>query len=96
MRKALREADLGVAEMADYLGVARGSVSNWINGRISPSVQTLRLWAMRCGVPYEWLVSGGVPQQSQHPASALRARQDSNLQPSDPHSVHCLRMAPAA
>jgi transcriptional regulator with XRE-family HTH domain len=58
MRKALREADLGVQEMAAYLGVARNTVSTWINGRIEPSTQTLRLWALRCGVPYPWLAYG--------------------------------------
>jgi len=58
MRKALRTSDVGVQEMATYLGVARNTVSTWINGRISPSRQTLRLWALRCGVPYEWLVGG--------------------------------------
>ena len=55
MRKALRTAGLGVAEMADYLDVSRTSVSNWINGRVMPSTQTLRLWSMRTGVPFEWL-----------------------------------------
>jgi transcriptional regulator with XRE-family HTH domain len=55
MRKALRHADLGVQEIADYLGVSRNTASTWINGRIVPSTQTLRLWAMRCGVSYEWL-----------------------------------------
>jgi DNA-binding XRE family transcriptional regulator len=59
MRKALREADIGVQEMAAYLGVARNTVSTWINGRIEPSTQTLRLWALRCGVSYEWLVDDG-------------------------------------
>ena len=60
MRKALRTSDTGVQEMADYLGVARNTVSNWINGRIQPSTQTLRLWALRCGVPYSWLLGEGV------------------------------------
>ena len=58
MRKALREAGIGVGEMAAYLGVARTTVSNWVNGRIEPSVQTLRLWALRCGVDYNWLRDG--------------------------------------
>jgi transcriptional regulator with XRE-family HTH domain len=58
MRKALRDADIGVHDMADYLGVARNTVSTWINGRHPASMQTMRLWAMRCGVPYEWLRSG--------------------------------------
>lgn len=60
MRKALRQAGVAVSEMAEYLDVTRGSVSNWINGRVAPSVQTLRLWALRTGVPYEWLVTGEV------------------------------------
>ena len=58
MRKALRVAGIGVSEMADYLGVSRTSVSNWINGRVPPSIQTLRLWALRTGVPYPWLLGG--------------------------------------
>lgn len=55
MRKALRHAGIGVQEMADYLGVSRTSASNWINGRIAPSTQTLRLWALRTGTSYDWL-----------------------------------------
>ena len=58
MRKALRTAHLGVQEMADYLDVSRNTVGTWINGRVDPSVQTLRLWALRTGVPYGWLVTG--------------------------------------
>jgi ribosome-binding protein aMBF1 (putative translation factor) len=55
MRKALRVSGVGVQEIADYLGVTRSTVSTWINGRIEPSVQTLRLWAQQTGVSYEWL-----------------------------------------
>lgn len=58
LRKSLRHAGIGPSEMADYLGVSRQSVGNWINGRIEPSLQTLRLWALRCGVDYEWLAGG--------------------------------------
>jgi transcriptional regulator with XRE-family HTH domain len=58
MRKSLRAAGMGVQEMADYLGVARNTVSTWINGRIEPSTQTLRLWALRTGVPFAWLRDG--------------------------------------
>ena len=75
MRKALRVADLGVAEMADYLGVSRNTVSTWINGRITPSLQSRRLWAMRTGVPLEWLETGTDPDDPSCP------RQDSNLRP---------------
>lgn len=60
MRKGLRHAGVGVQEMADYLGVARSTLGNWLGGRIDPSTQTLRLWAMRCGIDYEWLAFGAV------------------------------------
>ena len=55
LRKALRHAGLGVAEMASYLDVTPRSVGNWINGRVMPSTQTLRLWSLRTGVPFDWL-----------------------------------------
>ena len=58
MRKSLRVTGIGVQEMADYLDVARNTVGNWINGRIHPSTQTLRLWALRTGVSFEWLRDG--------------------------------------
>ena len=52
MRRALRVSHLGVNDMAEYLDVSRTSVSNWINGRIMPTTQTMRLWALRTGVPF--------------------------------------------
>ena len=60
MRLALRHSDLGVQEMADYLGVSRNAASTWLNDRIRPGKQTLRLWAMRTEVPLEWLETGEV------------------------------------
>ena len=79
MRKALRVSGVGVQEMADYLDVARNTVSTWINGRITPNRQTQRLWALRCGVSYEWISTGteatgpgpgtGIPVPIGHPAS---------------------------
>ena len=85
MRKALREADISVQDMAEYLGVGRNTVSTWINGRIHPSVQTLRLWSLRCGVPYEWLTDEKSPRPAGPDGGYRgRARRDSNPQPSDP------------
>jgi transcriptional regulator with XRE-family HTH domain len=63
LRKALREADIGVQEMAEYLGVSRNTVSRWINGAVPPKSHVLRLWALRTGVPYEWLAAGRVPRR---------------------------------
>ena len=90
MRKSLRHSGVGVAEIADYLGVSRTAVSTWINGRIQPSTQTLRLWALRTGVPYEWLRDGDAPG-GQGPDDGC-PRQDSNLRPKRYQSLRSLRM----
>lgn len=58
MRKALREANMTVQEMADYLDVTNSSVSRWINGKAKPSTSTLRDWAKRTGINENWLVNG--------------------------------------
>jgi len=58
MGKALDHAGIGMQEMADYLGVSRTSVSNWIHGRIVPGRQTLLLWSMRTGVDLDWITRG--------------------------------------
>lgn len=63
MRKALRQSGVSVQEMADYLDVVRGTVGNWINGRRPPSKQSLRLWALRTGVDFNWLETGESPHQ---------------------------------
>ncbi|WP_425471491.1 helix-turn-helix domain-containing protein [Tessaracoccus massiliensis] len=82
MRISLRHANLSVQEMADYLGVARTSVGNWLNDRVRISRQTMLLWAMRTGVPITWLETGQAPVDDR--GLEERARRDSNPQPSDP------------
>jgi transcriptional regulator with XRE-family HTH domain len=74
MRKALRTSGVGVQEMADYLGVARNTVSTWINGRIEPSTQTKRLWALRTGVSFEWLEHGEVTPANDEGTRAATTR----------------------
>lgn len=56
--KALRTAGISVQEMADYLDVHRNTVSAWLNGRVQPTTQTQRLWALRTGIPFEWIKDG--------------------------------------
>lgn len=56
--KALDVAGIASGDMADYLGVSRNTISNYINGRTEPRKQTLRLWALRTGAPLEWLQTG--------------------------------------
>lgn len=91
LRKSLRASGVGVQVMADYLGMSRNSISNWINGRAVPDHRTLMLWAMRTGVPLPWLEHG------ESPDDAERARRYSKPQPSDPKSdppiFHLVRAA---
>lgn len=58
LRKALRHADVSVQSMAEYLEVSRNTIGNWINGHTRPRPAEMKLWALRCGVPYEWLIGG--------------------------------------
>ena len=58
MRKSLRHSGMGVGEMALYLGVQRNTVSTWINGHITPSRQTLMLWAEKTETTVRWLETG--------------------------------------
>ena len=56
--KSLDHAGMGMQEMADYLGVSRNSVSNWVHGRVPPNQRTLLLWSMRTGVDIDWITRG--------------------------------------
>lgn len=90
LRKALRQADVSVQQMATYLGVTRRSVGNWINGHFPPSTQTLRLWALRTGVPFEWLSTGKIP------SSEVEGRLGPKFTPRRLHSIGPLLTAAAA
>jgi transcriptional regulator with XRE-family HTH domain len=60
MRKALRGAGITAEDIAADLGVHRATVSRWLNGRGSPPRAIyLKEWAMRTGVPFEWLTGPG-------------------------------------
>lgn len=84
IRKAMRDAGLGVQELADALEVSRTSVSNWINGRTSPRDRDIRAIARMTAVPPVWLRNGESPDKS---VRASRHRQytpwDSNPEPTD-------------
>lgn len=73
LRKALRHADVGIQDMAEYLEVSRNTIGNWINGHTRPRPAEMKMWALRCGVPYEWLV-GGDPNGS-HIRALIRDQQ---------------------
>ena len=58
MRKSLHREGIGVSTMAELLGVSRGSVGNWTNDRVVPSLEVLHRWARITHVPEWWLIDG--------------------------------------
>jgi transcriptional regulator with XRE-family HTH domain len=58
LTKALKHAGMKPGDMRDYLDCSPASLTNWTSGRVRPRTQTLRLWALRTGVSYEWLIGG--------------------------------------
>lgn len=74
MRKALRHGGVSVHAMAEYLDVSLGSLHAWTSGRTKPRVQTLRLWALKTGVDYDWLANGTTTQQSPELSGASDTR----------------------
>jgi transcriptional regulator with XRE-family HTH domain len=61
MLKSRTVAGLTQTELADYLGMSRVSLSRYETGHNRPPLTVLRLWAMRCGVPLDWLRYGDAP-----------------------------------
>lgn len=61
LRKSLHAAGMSSQEMADYLGVNRNTISRYINDEREPKRSVLLLWALRTGVPMEWIETGNTP-----------------------------------
>lgn len=81
LSKSLREAGIGVAQMAGFLGVTRETIGRWINGRGVPRRHALLAWAAVTGVSLEWLETGEA--RATVDAGLLELpRLDSNQQPS--------------
>lgn len=62
LAKALNHSDVSVQEMAVYLGISRNTVGNYIAGRTVARRAIVLAWALRTGVPAEWLLTGEVPE----------------------------------
>lgn len=74
---ALEHADVSVADMADVIGYSVKQTSNYLHGRQHPREGTLRVWAIRCGVPLVWLRDGIVPDDGPGGTSDLRSDRSS-------------------
>jgi transcriptional regulator with XRE-family HTH domain len=72
MAKARRAASLSTNDMTEFLEAHRNSVTGWERDRIRPKLATLRLWAMRCGVPLDWLRYGVTESEDIAPRAQLK------------------------
>lgn len=64
-------AGLDRQELADRMEISRNSVLNAETGRTVPRKIVLNTWAMACGVPVSWIVTGNPPQDGPGPTSGL-------------------------
>ena len=65
LRKAREWADLGQEELARDLGISRQTVTNYERGHVTPRRAVVMAWAMRTGVPVEWITSLGAENPRQ-------------------------------
>lgn len=61
LAKSLHVAGITSNDMAAELEVSRTTISNYLNGRTSPKRLYMRIWALKTGVPLEWLETGEFP-----------------------------------
>jgi transcriptional regulator with XRE-family HTH domain len=61
LKKAREFAGLKQPLLASELGIARSSITNYETDRTTPSKAVIMAWALRCGVPYQWLRTGKIP-----------------------------------
>lgn len=70
LQRSLAHATMTTGDMADELGVARSTISRWVNdGKGRPKAAYLKMWALRTGVPYEWLRDGIAPHHDGGPGT---------------------------
>ena len=65
LNKSLVVSKVSVQGMADFLECHRNTPGGWLNRRVKPRPSSLKLWAQKTGVPYEWLRYGKWPGEDQ-------------------------------
>ena len=61
LRKARESAGLEQTQLAELIGVSRGTIGNTERGLVKPRLIMLRAWALATGVPVEWIQTGEAP-----------------------------------
>jgi transcriptional regulator with XRE-family HTH domain len=91
LRIARESIGLDQDQLADLIGVSRNTIGNMEKGRgkTPPRKLILNAWALACGVPVSWILTGKEtppPNPDGPDGGLLLPRMDSNHQPCD--SLH--------
>lgn len=78
LARALEEADVSNEEMAHEIGRGVTTIRNYLRGRTIPERAVLVTWALRCGVPFDWLSTGVEPQDGDDPGGLEVSRRGCN------------------
>lgn len=91
LQRAREHANLDQAQLAERIGVSRQSVSNYERGLRIPTAALIESWSEATNVDADWIREGESDRSEADDLVdqiaaivALRARRDSNPQPSDP------------
>ena len=72
LAKSLHVAGLNNLDMAEALDVSPNTISNYTNGNTRPRKLYIREWALKTGVPLEWLETGEFPGTPETEKAAAR------------------------
>ena len=72
LKLAMAQADLSQRELADKLGVDKGTINRWTTEQTKPKPGQLMACAMATGVPYVWLETGKAPADKPEPSELAR------------------------
>lgn len=95
LKKSLSHSGISGADMALYLGISRETVSRYCNNEhMRMPLGTLRLWAMRTGVPLEWILTGATPAEFEYTSSRSRTNSQDSKRPLDQKVSNPTEQAP--
>jgi transcriptional regulator with XRE-family HTH domain len=63
MALALEFGGVSRDEIAAELDVHKNTITNYVKGHTPPPRAVLRVWALRTGVPFEWLLTGHISDE---------------------------------
>jgi transcriptional regulator with XRE-family HTH domain len=72
LRIAREYAGYDQGQLADAIGVSRNTIGNAETGRVAIRKVVLNAWALACGVPATWILTGKPPEDDDEGNHGLR------------------------